>query len=97
MSLDVIFKDGMFALNYDVTVKQYPYRTATVYDDDTIFFIDRMSAEGRKFEELLAKKAGVHTDNHTAYELTTGSGKKLFVGCSDFKIRVGLSMEVSNW
>lgn len=96
MSL-TMFKDGMFALSYDVKVKQYPYRTAVVYDDDTIFCIDRESEEGRKFEKLLAEKAGARTDNHTAYEITTENGKKLYVGCSDFKIRIGLSMEVSNW
>ena len=89
------FLENILALEFASKVTQHPYRTASVYD--TVMLIDRLSDQGKKFEEELAKKAGAKTDNHTAYTIDLLNGKKMYVACSDFKIRIGLSIEERNW
>lgn len=77
------------------SVKHYPYRTAMV--TDRIFTVDRNDPAAHAFEKWLAERAGVDTDNHTAYALEMKSGKILYIGCSDFCISFGLSIDEVRW
>lgn len=78
---------NLIALNHDVEVVGYPYRTARVVDAPII--IDRNTEAARKFEEELAKAAGMVADNHTCYELKSFFGSTLYIMCSDMSIAVG--------
>jgi len=93
----------MFKLSYEISkVTFHPYRTARVYE--RFINIDRCSDEGRKFEEMLAKKAGVTPDNHTAYTLELiqfskedPTPHKLYIQCSDFEISIGTRLMLGNF
>lgn len=72
----------------DATVVFYPYRTARV--GDSIFDLDRESAT--PIECILALKAAVTPDNHTAYAVNI-EGEKIYFYCSDNLFRVGKKIE----
>lgn len=76
-------------------VKHYKYRTALVRD--IIFRIDRNNTRARQLESWLAERCNVREDNHTAYEVTLNSGKKLYIFCTDSTMAFGLSIEERMW
>ena len=89
------FKEWIFntidnlARNQYSYVKFYQYRTASVSSKDVLFEADLNSM--KPLESILAIKAGVHTDNHTVYEVYNGC-KTVYVWCHDELFRVGTTI-----
>lgn len=70
------------------TVKQYPYRTASIRD----VFLTLPREDLKGLEEQLADVAGTHTDNHTVYEIAQ-NGSTTYLKFTDFSVYFGHAVE----
>lgn len=75
------------------TVKQYPYRSATV--SERLFKLPRNTV--RDLERELAELAGVSMNNHTAYEISRGDEPPLYIMFSDDNVSFGTKIEKRSW
>lgn len=85
-------------LDLFAVVKFHPYRTAMVRG--CFIDIDRNSEMAVALENVLAEKAGVSKDNHSAYEISSKQepdAPHLFVWCSDFNLRIGTEIHEQKW
>lgn len=86
----------MHLSGYEHTVKQYPYRTATVLKRilECPFHRDDMVA---RFREELAAKCGMPHDNHECYRIEYSDGTVFYVQFSDWKMYIGLEIDERHW
>lgn len=88
--------EKIFKLEFDTSVKFYPYRKAKVYG--VFFEVDRLSKEAENFEKELNKRAGENCiDNHTVYTITNRNRNVIHISCSDNAMRFGSILEESEW
>ena len=78
----------MFNVEEWCSVRCYPHKTARV---NSLFEIDRTSAEWKAVEKKLAEKAGVSIDNHVVYTVSNGSSEIHF-WCTDMWVQVGSAL-----
>lgn len=76
-------------------LKQYPYRTAFVRS--CLLTVERTPETIAQFETNLAKAVKSHVDNHTAYKLQAADGTIFYIGCSDSKYYIGLTIDERSW
>lgn len=76
-------------------LKRYPYRTAFVRN--VLIEFDRTVDSIATFETRLAKAVNASPDNHTAYQCQTANGTVFYIGCSDAKYFIGLTIDEENW
>lgn len=75
----------MDRIRIEGTVKQYPYRTARVFER----FFEIPRDQVRQLEEQLADAAGVRMDNHTVYEITSEDGNVMYIWFHDLSAYFG--------
>lgn len=86
----------MIILNRNSKVlKQYPYRAAFVRE--CLLTVERTPETVASFETKLAKAVNASPDNHTAYQCQTANGTVFYIGCSDAKYFIGLTIDEENW
>ena len=90
--LDELFDEMIWQVRETGTkVIQYRYRTAM--PRNILMKLPRYKG----FEELLAEKAKKNLDNHTVYQVTLSDGNSFVVFCHDFKMYIGLGVDVVCW
>lgn len=95
-------KSISIALDDDVTVLQFPYRTASVnnrFMEMKIGHRDDIELRSmmRTFESQLAERAEARVDNHTVYEITMAERNRLYVMFHDDYVFFGLSVHKGRW